>query len=358
MIILDFSKAFDRVPHQRLLKKACHYGIRGHTLQWITSFLHGRTQRVLVHGQSFDEVPVVSGVPQGSVLRPLLFLISINDLLEGILSSTRLFADDCILYRQIRSQHDQQLLQADLNTLAIWEQKWGMDFHPQKCSVLRVTRSRSPFIGDYTLKGIKLAEEKSSKYLGVDIQSDLSWKTHIDRVTKKANNMLGFIRRNLSSTSKETKTNAYISLVRSNLEYCCTVWNPHQKSLVKRVEMIQRRAARFVTNRYHNTSSVTDMLTSLQWESLQDRRQKLQLTLMYKIIHQLVAVDKDTYLTPGRVMPRSSHNSIFRPYSTSTDSYKFSFFPRCIPVWNSLPANVAKAHSLASFKSGLSTSTF
>jgi hypothetical protein len=99
LIILDFSKAFDRVPHQKLLKKAHHYGIRGRTLQWIFSFLIGRTKRVLVQGQSSEEAQVVSGVPQGSVLRPFLFLTFIDDLPEGLLSKTRLFADDCILYR-------------------------------------------------------------------------------------------------------------------------------------------------------------------------------------------------------------------------------------------------------------------
>jgi len=118
----------------------------------------------------------------------------------------------------------------------------------------------------------------------VDLQSDLAWKQHIDKITKKANNMLGFLKRNLRNTSCETKTNAYISLVRpSYLEYCCTVWNPHRKYLVHTVEMVQQRAASFTTNRYHNTSSVSDMLHNLYWETLETRRQKLELTMLYKI---------------------------------------------------------------------------
>ena len=169
MIILDFSKAFDRVPHQILLKKAHHYGSRGRTLQWLSSFLNGRNQRVLVQGQSSEEAPVVSGVPQGSVLGPLLFLIFINDLPEGLLSKTRLFADDCILYRQIKSIQDQQLLQADLDSLAKWVHLWDKDLHPQKCSLLRVARAKSPLRTNYILKGITLAEEQTSKYLGVDL---------------------------------------------------------------------------------------------------------------------------------------------------------------------------------------------
>ena len=275
MVVLDFSKAFDRVPHRRLLRKLHHYGIRGNTHQWITSFLLGRIHRVTVEGCSSDSVPVVSGVPQGSVLGPLLFLLFINDLPDKIISKTRLFADDCIVYRPIYDKNDCAVLQQDLDALAEWESKWGMEFHPQKCSVLRVSRSRSPIIHSYKLKGHILITENTTKYLGVDLQTTLSWKTHIDRISKKANSMLGFLRRNLRSCSEDTKANAYFSMVRSNLEYCSSVWNPHQKDQIRKLEMIQRRAARYTTNRYRNTSSVSSMLDHLQWESLESRRSKI-----------------------------------------------------------------------------------
>ena len=141
--------------------------------------------------------------------------------------------------------------------LAEWETKWGMAFHPQKCSVLSVTRSRTPTRFDYQLKGHILELQDSTKYLGVDLQSSLSWKNHIDRISKKANSMLGFLRRNLRSCKEDTKANAYFTMVRSNLEYCSSVWSPHHKDQVHKVEMVQRRAARFTTNRYRNTSSVS-----------------------------------------------------------------------------------------------------
>ena len=144
MLVMYFSKAFDRVPHQRLLRKLEHFVVRGTVNSWIASFLSGRIKSVVVERSSSDRVPVVSNVPQGSVLGPMLFLLFINDLLDKIASNSRLFADNCIVYRQIQGISDCEAYQKDLNMLAEWETKWGMAFHPQKCSVLSVTRSCTP----------------------------------------------------------------------------------------------------------------------------------------------------------------------------------------------------------------------
>ena len=172
-------------------------------------------------------------------------MMFINDLPENLTSDTRLFADDAIVYRQIHWVEDQVILQNDLVKLAEWEQVWGMEFHPQNCSYLKISRSRKPKTYKYSIKGVTLAEETSTKYIGVDIQSKLAWNNHIDRVTKKSNNMLGFLRCNLRSASSETNTNAYIKMVRSNLEYYASAWNPHQKMYEQKIEMVQRRAARY-----------------------------------------------------------------------------------------------------------------
>ena len=153
MLVFDFSKSFHRVPHQCLLRKLKHFGVRGTTNSLIASFLSGRTQSVVVVGSSSDRVPVVSGVPQGSVLGPMLFLLFINDLQDKIASNSSLFADDCIVYRQIQGISDCEALQEDLDMLAEWETKWGMAFHPQKCSLLSVTRLCTPIRFNYQLKG-------------------------------------------------------------------------------------------------------------------------------------------------------------------------------------------------------------
>ena len=142
VVVLDLSKAFDVAPNQRLLHKLDHYGIRGTTLNWIQNFLTNRTHKVVVGGSSSESARVKSGVPQGTVLGPLLFLTYINDLPSTVSSLVRIFADDCLLYRPIKCRADQEKLQRDLSALQDWADRWGMCSNPSKCSVLRVSRPK------------------------------------------------------------------------------------------------------------------------------------------------------------------------------------------------------------------------
>ena len=153
LIIMDFAMAFDKVPHRRLLHKLDYYGIRGSTHKWIKSWLSGHTQQVVLDGQASDPIPVLSGVPQGSVLGPVLFLIFINDLPYNIRSSVCLFADDCVLYRNIHSPQDCLILQEGLTSLGQWEADWQMKFNAAKCHSMRVTRHQhhKQILFDYSL---------------------------------------------------------------------------------------------------------------------------------------------------------------------------------------------------------------
>ena len=281
-----------------------------------------------------ENIPVISGVPQGTVLGPLLFLLFINDLPDCVQSSTKLFADDCILYRRSRNQHDSAILQHDLNKFAAWVKKWGMAIHPDKCSAIRISRSRKTAPMNYPLKGHVLQNEDYTRYLGVELQSNLSWNRHIDQTVKKANSMLGFLRRNLRVSNESTKTSAYRSMVRPLLEYCSTVWSPYTQEHIQKIEMVQHRAARNVTNRYHNTSSVTSMLDQLEWETLESRRTKNQLVMFFKIIHGPIHIPAERYLTPASTRTRSHHSLKYRQIPTSSDYHKYSFFPYSINLYS------------------------
>ena len=227
VLLDDFSKAFDNVNHLKLLFKLSQHGVKGNTLNWIKAFLLGRTQAVVLEGERSSEVPVTSGVPQGSVLGPLLFLLYINDLPQNVQSQVRLFADDTAVYLTVTSPEDVNTLQADLDTLQEWERTWDMEFNPGKCQVLHITRCKQPLLSQYTLHGQVLESTDSAKYLGINISNDLNWNHHIDEITSKANRTLGFVKRNVKTQNEYVKESAYKTLVRPQVEYASSVWNPH-----------------------------------------------------------------------------------------------------------------------------------
>jgi len=352
VIIMDFAKAFDKVHHERLLKKLDFYGIRGRPLLWIRNFLTHRSQRVVLDGEASSHIPVRSGVPQGTVLGPVLFLLFINDLPEEVSSKVRLFADDCILYREVTTTGDSEKLQEDLDNLLAWEQRWQMSFHPDKCKVLRVGRKRKPIIHDYTIRGHKLDSPPHEKYLGVTMQSNATWEKHINNTTSKATKTLGFLRRNLRTAPKHIKATAYTSMVRPQLEYASTVWDPHQANQIDQIEKVQRRAARFVNRDYSRESSVTLMLNQLGWQPLQHRKANARLTMFYKIVHCIVAIPPTLYLTPSNRSARG-HNFTYLQQQTNANYQKYSYLPRTIVQWNRLPATVVEAPSLEVFQSRL-----
>ena len=358
ILIMDFSKAFDKVSHNLLIHKLNYYGIQGKTNRWINSFLKSRTQAVVLEGVTSDYVPVQSGVPQGSVLGPSLFLFYINDIPVGLDSTIRLFADDTIAYLAIKSNTDCVTLQNDLNKLGVWENKWKMAFHPDKCNVLSISKSKDPIKFNYSLHGQILEHVNSAKYLGVTIQSDLKWNTHINNISKKANSTLGFLKRNLNINSTSVKEQAYKSLIRPSLEYACSVWDPYFTEDILKLEMIQRRAARYVTGRHCNTSSVSNMLDQLQWRTLQDRRTNSRLTMFYKIVNEKVSIPKTDILIPPLRLSRNMHTLSFQIPSCRTQIRQNSFSPRTIKDWNHLPLSTVMSGSVESFKAAVSASTY
>ena len=353
LILLDFSKAFDKVPHHHLLHKLKFYGIHGSLITWISSFLQGRVQRVVLDGESSEVSPVSSGVPQGTVLGPLLFLAYINDLPNCISegSRVRLFADDCIVYRVINNTDDASYLQHDLDALQEWEQKWMMEFHPDKFKVLHITRRRNPIISPYSIHNDPLDAVPSAKYLGVELTDKLSWNKHIDSTTKKGIRTLGFLRRNLRKCPQDIKATCYKVLVRPILEYASCVWDPNTKMNVAKVESVQRHAARYVKNNFSWESSVTTMLKDLKWDTLQHRRSMAKVTMMYRIHNKFIDIPSDR-LIPIQ-SPTRGHNQRFAIPKTRTSLLRGTFFPDTIRLWNSLSQETINATSPDIFRDRL-----
>ena len=269
----------------------------------------------------------------------LLFLVYINDMPQVVNSTTRLFADDCLLYRRISSPEDAIALQADLTNLEAWEKKWQMDFNPDKCEVLRVTLKRKPIVSNYNIHGKVLQTVPAAKYLGVTIDSKLDFNTHINNVANKANAIRAFVARTTKFCPGHVRADAYTTYVRPLLEYASPVWDPHTHHNINQLEGVQRLAARSVYKYYEHTSSVTAMLHKLGWETLQERR-------AYKIVHELVAVPSQPYFVPLPVGDATRGHALrfFVPH-TRINAYKFSFFPATIIIWNALPATFVSAQS-------------
>ena len=325
ILILDFSKVFDTVAHQRLLKKLTFYGTDIKTKEWIRTWLTMRSQRVFEDGEASTTVHVDSGVPQGTVLGPLMFLLFINDIGENITSTIKLFADDCLLFQ---SSEDTSKLQKDLSNLNEWANLWQMKFNAKKCYTLRVHRGKTPILHNYIMGGEELSSVPNQTYLGVELHERLSWKQHIESVATKAGRTLGFLRRNLEKYTPTLKKQAYISLVRSQLEYAAVTWDPHRQNQIDQLEKIQR-AIHFICGKYNRDASVTAMQQDLGLPTLEERRRNARL-MFYKVTNNLIAIPLPNYITPRTGSTRSSQHHHFTHIRASSDTYKYSYFPRTI----------------------------
>ena len=213
VLTLDFSKAFDKVPHKRLFNKLQYYGIQGTYLNWIKEFLRNREQQIVVDNKFSIPSKVTSGVPQGSVLGPLLFQLFINGLPNGIESSVKLYTDDVLIMRSITTPNDHQILQNDLTKLVLWSAIWQMPFNLAKCEDLPVTNSTYPSTHYYKLNDYTIQRVQSIKYLGLTISHNLSWSPQISRIVSKVNQVQSFFRRNLSYCSRDIKVKCYQTYV-------------------------------------------------------------------------------------------------------------------------------------------------
>jgi len=273
VIYLDFAKAFDKVPHGRLRAKLSSHGIQGKVWNWISGWLSNRKQRVCMQGRASTWRPVISGVPQGSVLGPVLFLIFINDLDSGILNWVLKFADDTKLFSSIPDQLAAERLQHDLDRLVQWSTDWQMSFNVDKCKVMHIGRNNPKHT--YTMEGRDLQEITEETDLGVIVTSDLRSADQCKHAYNRASRMLGMVGRTIHSRAPSILLQIYKSIVRPHLEYCSPAWSPYYKKDKEILERVQHRFTRMFPKL--RELDYMDRLKLLGLWTLEERRNRADL---------------------------------------------------------------------------------
>ena len=351
-IFLDFSSAFDKVDHNLLLSKLHSLGIRGSLLQWIQSFLFERKQRVVFKGAVSSWVSVTSGVPQGSVLGPIFFVLFVNDLNDVVNSPLYQFADDHTIVRPILSRLDHIALQRDVHNIFRWTLKNKLPLNLSKCSVMHMTRSKSPcYLDDYFMGESKLEEVNEFKLLGVTFGKDLTFDSHIDSISKKVSKLSGFIIRCTKNMSPNTLLNLYKALILPHIIYCACVWAPYQRNHLDRLEKVQRKVTRTLFFKQSPFADVrppySDRLLDLDLVRVEDAFKIQRLILGFKILNDLAPASFGSMIQHSRLVDtRLLHQS------SRTSSFFNSMFISLPRLWNEIPSNLHTNSNLSSFKSG------
>jgi hypothetical protein len=364
VIYLDFAKAFDKVDHQILLKKCHAYGVRGKLLTWLNCYLTNRHQTVVISGSHSYPAKVISGVPQGTVLGPILFIMYLNDLESCIKHSVvSSFADDTRLKRAISTCDDTELLQCDLNSSIRWSEENNMQLHQQKFELVTHTSGQTNFLHELpynkefseyqTADGSVITPQDKVRDLGVTISSDLSWSPHIGLITENAKKMASWSLSVFYDRSAATLLPLFKTLIRSRLEYCSALWNPGKIEDIKRLESVQRSYTARIDSVKH--LHYWDRLRALNLMSLQRRRERYIAIHIFKILHQLTPNDICLqFYTNSRKgvcckVPPLVKGSKLRIQSI----YDHSFKVVGAKIWNLLPTTIRQRNSLGSFKAAL-----
>ena len=357
-VFFDYRKAFDSVPHRPLIIKLRSLGLDDCIIRWLKSYLSNRMQVVVVDGVESDPLPVLSGVPQGSVLGPLLFLLYINDLpdvVSNTLSRLNLFADDVLLYRTIACAADYASLQEVISRIEQWSTENYLSFNTSKCKFMVISRKINPTLPDAPLQlfGTSLDQVDSYKYLGVLLTGNLSWSLQVESVCARARRVLGLLyRRFYGLASRESLKQLYLSHVRPHLEYACQVWDPHLARDKGALEKVQKFACKLATSKWD--SSYEELLRLVDVQPLQDRRLELKLGILFKLVHNLCFFPEGSWsYHPNCRNSRNSHSlQLSRPLA-HTNSYMYSFFPHTVSNWNMLDNKTVTCTSYKSFISNL-----
>lgn len=338
------------MSHSKLITKLIAKLGNGPIIDWIRDYLSDRHQFVHYNGHSSDTVKVLSGVPQGSVLAPLLFLLFIDDIVETVNVKIRLFADDCMIYSEIKGIGDQVALNISLNSVAQWCREWQMVVNSEKTVVMNISRKKNKLLFPYSLDGVTLRTATQYKYLGVLISSDLKWTAHVHQVTKKAMNKLFFLKRTLRYATTDTKRLSYITFIRPMLEYANIVWFPSTNTDIAMLENVQRKAVRFIFNRFKRTDSPSELLRQAELSTLRDRAKVHRLKFFNQLLNGHFKTNASAFAVikeKGKV--RQKHDLMFKEYFCNNNTFRFSFFPRVIREWNALDSVTVAQPTLQKF---------
>jgi ribonuclease P/MRP protein subunit RPP40 len=349
--MLIVSKCNAVMPELGIYWNLESYGISGLLLSWIACFLSNRTQCVVVDRCQSAFVKVSSGVPQGSVLGPILFLLFINDIESVCCGNVKLqlFADDAKIYSSINIDSVTVSLQASLDNLCAWANDWQMAINISKCAVLSVCNKPVDHAQTYFINGFAINHHTSCKDLGITVRSDLSFTEHINNIVATARQRVSMIFRGFITRDCETLRRAYITYVRPIIEYNTIVWNPCAKNLIDLIESVQRN----FTKRIPSLTSLTyaERIATLNLETLELRRLRFDLIFYYKIFHCLTPFDPSdvfsTYVPPTNLSCNSP--ILLKPTKASNKLLSGTFY-RNIDAWNDLPTELRITPTLSSFK--------
>ena len=358
-VFCDISKAFDRVWHKGLVHKLRYCGIDGALLQWFESYLEHRSQRVVINGYSSNIKPVTAGVPQGSVLGPLLFLVYINDIVEGIESNIRLFADDTSIYVIIDDPHDAaECLNNDLLKIANWAKTWKVEFNPSKTKTILFSRRSNPvhqpglFFTD-----IQIEEIASHKHLGLTLQNDCSWDKHIHDIIKRASPMVNCLRSLKYNLTRNTLNRMYTSFILPIFDYCSHIYDNCTKTQAILLENLHLDALRTICGAVRGTSHAKIYEETSSY-SLCERRRVAKLITFFKMYNNRLP-DYLNDLVPPFVSQASNYflrnASNLQTIPCRTALYNNSFLPDTVNLWNALPESIKSITSLSEFKSTLTS---
>ena len=355
------EKAFDRVWHKGLLFKLKKFGVSGGLLDWFTDYLRDRCQRVIINGQSSDWQNIKAGVPQGSNLGPLLFLVFINDIVHVVRHcEIRLFADDTCLYITVDNQEQAaEMINNDLALIQSWADEWLINFSAPKTKTVLISNRGTP--SDHPnlrLQGHIISSVSEHKHLGVTLSHNLRWNAHINDIVSRCSkkiNMMKQVKYELDRKSLET---IYMSFIRPSMEYGDVLYAGTYDSDLCKLDRLQVDAMRVVTGATEK-SNIGLLYDDLGWSTLESRRNQHCLAFMYKIVNELTP----TYLSellPQRtnvgnagMQLRSIKNDLIPIPFTRTETFSRSFFPNTIRLWNKLDKTIRDSQSLDSFKTAL-----